>query len=150
MIHAINEVEVSYRHEIPPTFWKKINTSGDAAKVLYDHWNLDTIGLNECFKVLLLNNANKAKGIYQISQGGITGTLVDIRILFAVLLKTLAVSAIICHNHPSGTLKPSATDKEVTKKIYEASKLFDIKILDHIILAPNGSYFSFSDSGILF
>ncbi|WP_150452552.1 JAB domain-containing protein [Arenibacter lacus] len=149
MIHAINEVEVSYRHEIPATFWKKINTAGDAAEVLYNHWNPNTIGLNECFKVLLLNNAHKAKGIYQISQGGITGTLIDIRILFAVILKTLAVSAIICHNHPSGVLKPSATDKDITKKIQEASKLFDIRILDHIILAPNGSYYSFSESGML-
>ncbi|RUA28116.1 MAG: DNA repair protein, partial [Bacteroidetes bacterium] len=88
MMHAINEIEVTYRHEIPATFWKKISTSGDAADVLYSHWNPNTIGLNECFKVLLLNNAHKVKGIYQISQGGITGTLIDIRILFAVILKT--------------------------------------------------------------
>ncbi|WP_422019120.1 JAB domain-containing protein [Robiginitalea biformata] len=150
MMHAINEIEVTYRHEIPATFWKKISTSGDAADVLYSHWNPNTIGLNECFKVLLLNNAHKVKGIYQISQGGITGTLIDIRILFAVILKTLAVSVILCHNHPSGVLKASAADKEITKKIQEAAKLFDVKVLDHIILAPDGTYYSFSDSGILF
>ncbi|MEX0362826.1 MAG: RadC family protein [Allomuricauda sp.] len=149
MIHAINEVEVSYRYEIPPTFWKKINTSGDAAKVLYDHWNPGTIGLNECFKVLLLNNSHKVKGIYQVSQGGITGTSLDIRILFAVVLKTLSVSIILCHNHPSGNIRPSAADKEITEKIKQASKLFDIIVLDHIILAPDGSYYSFADNNML-
>jgi len=68
---------------------------------------ISTIEAQECFKVLLLNIANKVKGIYQISSGGITGTLVDIRLLFAVVLKTHSTAIILVHNHPSGTLKPS-------------------------------------------
>ncbi|MAU17054.1 MAG: DNA repair protein [Muricauda sp.] len=147
---TINEIEVSYHHDIPAPFWKKIDTSEDAAKILFDHWDKDTIGLHESFKVLLLNNSNKVKGIYEISKGGITGTLVDIRILFAVILKTLSVSVILAHNHPSGNLVAGPADRAVTKKIQKAAKLFDVKVLDHVILAPDGEYYSFSDSGILF
>ena len=105
--------------------------------------------MHESFKVLLLNNSNKIKGIYQLSSGGITGTLVDMRILFAVILKTLSVGVILVHNHPSGKLKPSDIDKQLTSKIKKAAKLFDVNILDHLIIAPNGSYYSFADNDIL-
>lgn len=148
-LNTINEIEVSYDHKIPSPFSKKINTSEDAAKLLFAHWNKNTIGLHESFKVLLLNNSHKVKGIYEISKGGITGTLVDIRILFAVILKTLSVSVILAHNHPSGNLVAGPADRAITKKIQKASKLFDVKVLDHILLAPNGDYYSFSDDKIL-
>ncbi|MEM8765613.1 MAG: JAB domain-containing protein [Bacteroidota bacterium] len=146
---TINEIEVSYRHEIPASLWKKIRSSADAAEVLFEHWDKGTIGLQESFKVVLLNNGNRVKGIYEISRGGITGTMVDLRILFAVILKSLTVGILLCHNHPSGTLKPSANDKSITKKIQNASKLFDIQVLDHIILAPDGTYYSFADDGVI-
>lgn len=146
---TINEIKVSYRHEIPASHWKKIGSSADAAEVLFEHWDKGTIGLQESFKVVLLNNGNKVKGIYEISKGGITGTMVDMRILFAVILKSLTVSIILCHNHPSGTLRASSTDRQITNKIRNASKLFDIQVLDHIILAPDGSYYSFADDGHL-
>lgn len=96
-----------------------------------------------------MNNNNKVKGIYQLSQGGITSTLVDLRILFAVTLKSLSVAMILAHNHPSGVLKASGADRELTTKIGRAADLFDIKVLDHLILAPNGDYYSFSDDGLL-
>lgn len=146
---TINEIKVSYRQEIPESYWKKISSSESAAEVLFDHWDKSTIGLQESFKVVLLNNGNKVKGIYEISRGGIKGTLVDLRILFAVILKSLTVSIILCHNHPSGTLKASANDKKITEKVRKASKLFDIIVLDHIILAPDGSYYSFADNGFI-
>ncbi len=91
----------------------------------------------------------KSKGFYEVSNGGITGTLVDVRILFAVLLKSLTTAVILLHNHPSGTLKPSEADKRLTKKIKKAGELFDIKVLDHLILTPEGDYYSFADNGIL-
>ena len=99
--------------------------------------------------MMLLSNANRVKGIYEISSGGITGTLVDIRILFAVLLKSLTTAVILSHNHPSGTLRPSEADKRLTTKIQAAGELLDIKILDHLILTPDGEYFSFADNGLL-
>jgi len=149
MKDKVNEIQISYKERVPASFWKKINSSQDACDVLYEHWNKNTIGLQESFKIVLLNNSNKVKGIYQLSQGGITGTLVDIRILFAVILKSLSVGVILAHNHPSGKLKPSEADKQLTTKIKEASNFFDINILDHLIIVPNGAYYSFADNGIL-
>lgn len=145
----VNEIKVSYKERITAPFWQKIKSSTDAAEMLYQHWDKNTIGLHESFKIVLLNNSNKVKGIYQISQGGITGTLVDMRILFGVILKTLSVAVILTHNHPSGTLKASEADRQLTKKIKRAAELFDIKVLDHILIVPNGDYFSFADNGIL-
>jgi len=145
----VNEIRISYKGGLKSSMWHKISNSQDAAKLLFEDWNKDTIALHETFKVALLNNSNKVKGIYQISQGGITGTLVDVRILFAVVLKSLSVGIILTHNHPSGKLVPSNADQQLTNKIKETSKLFDIKLLDHVILVPNGDYYSFSDNGIL-
>ncbi len=75
--------------------------------------------------------------------------MVDLRILFAVVLKTLSIGIILAHNHPSGTLKPSEADKSLTRKIQKAAELFDIRVLDHIILVPDGTYFSFADGGLM-
>jgi len=83
----VNEIKISYNQRIKAPFWPKIKSSKDAAHLLFEHWDKNTIGLHESFKIVLLNNDNKVKGIYQISQGGITGTLVDLRILFGVILK---------------------------------------------------------------
>ena len=149
MKNKVNEIKVSYKEKIKTSKSDAIKSSEDAAKLLIENWDTDTIGLYESFKVLLLNNSNKIKGVYQLSSGGITGTLVDIRILFAVILKTLSVGVILVHNHPSGKLKPSEADKNLTQKIKKAAKIFDINVLDHLIIVPNGSYFSFSDNGLL-
>ncbi|WP_276167394.1 JAB domain-containing protein [Zobellia alginiliquefaciens] len=145
----VNEIQVSY-HENTGIFEAiPMKSSQDVAKLLYENWDTDTIGLRETFKVLLLNHSNKVKGIYPLSVGGITGTMVDLRILFALILKTLSTTVILAHNHPSGKLRPSEADKAVTLKIYKAARLFDITILDHLIIAPNGGYYSFKDNGLL-
>ncbi|NYJ28233.1 RadC family protein [Allomuricauda sp. ARW1Y1] len=144
-----NEIKVSYQGKIQAKYWHKINSSEDAAQLLSAHWDQDTISLHESFKVVLLNNGNKVKGIYEVSKGGITGTLVDLRILFAVILKTVSVGIILAHNHPSSTLKPSEADLKLTKKIKDAAKFFDVQVLDHIILTPDGGYYSFADNGVL-
>ena len=149
MKDKVNEIKVSYKERIPTSFWQKINSSNDAARLLFEHWDKDTIGMHETFKVLLLNNSNKAKGIYELSKGGLTGTIVDIRILFAIVLKSLSVGIILCHCHPSGQLKPSEADKNITKKIKQAAQLLDIKVLDHLIIAPNSEFYSFADNGDL-
>lgn len=145
----VNEIKVSYKERITSPFWLKIKSSKDVAEMLMQTWDRDTIALHESFKVVLLNNNNKVKGIYQLSKGGLTGTAVDLRILFAVVLKSLSVAIILTHNHPSGTLKASDSDKRITKKIKNAAELLDIKLLDHILIVPNGEYYSFADEGIL-
>jgi len=149
MKNKVNEIKISYTEKIKTSKSDAIKSSDDAARLFFENWNSDTIGLQESFKVLLLNNSNKVKGIYQLSKGGITGTIVDLRILFAVILKTLSVGVILAHNHPSSKLQPSETDKQLTIKIKKAADFLDIKVLDHLILAPNGEYYSFTDSGLL-
>lgn len=103
---------------------------------------------HEVFAVLFLNRANKVNHFEIISKGGITGTVADPRIILKKALEEEAVSIILCHNHPSGSLKPSRADEELTQKIKEASRYFDIKVLDHIIVSDEG-YFSFADEGLL-
>lgn len=149
MKDKVNEIQISYKERITSPFWHKISSSKDASELLYEHWNKNTIEVHESFKIMLLNNSNKVKGIYQLSQGGITGTMIDLRILFAVVLKTLSVAIILTHNHPSGKLVPSSTDKQLTDKIKKAAKLFDVTVLDHLIITPNGEYYSFADNGLL-
>ncbi|WP_111309634.1 JAB domain-containing protein [Confluentibacter sediminis] len=145
----VNEVKISYKEKIALSDSPVIKNSADAGRLLFETWDKDTICIQESFKVLLLNNSNKIKGIYQLSTGGITGTLVDVRILFAVILKSLSVGVILSHSHPSGKLMPSEADKQLTEKIKNAAAFFDVKVLDHIIIAPDGGYYSFSDNGIL-
>lgn len=149
MKSKVNEIKVSYKERIAASFWQKINSSQDAAAVLYEHWDKDTIGLQESFKMMLLNNSNKVKGIYELSKGGITGTLVDVRILFGVALKSATCAIILSHSHPSGKLVPSQSDRDLTDKIKKAGDLLDIKVLDHLIIVPNGDYYSFADNGLI-
>lgn len=149
MEHKVNEIQISYR-ERPGTLKSlSITNSKEVGELLFKNWDTDTIGLHETFKVLLLNRSNKVKGIYPLSHGGITGTLVDMRILFAIVLKTLSVGIILSHNHPSGQLRPSEADRQLTQKIQRAARFFDVSVLDHIILAPDGHYYSFADHGLM-
>ncbi|HTQ28995.1 MAG TPA: DNA repair protein RadC [Puia sp.] len=101
---------------------------------------------NEVFAVVFLNRANKILHFEIVSQGGITGTVADPRIILKKALEVDAINLILCHNHPSGNPKPSKADEELTLKIREAAHYLDIKILDHIIIAADG-YFSFADEG---
>lgn len=102
----------------------------------------------EVFAVLFLNRANKINHFEIISRGGITGTVADPRIILKKALEQDATSIVLSHNHPSGSLKPSRADKELTQKIKEAAKYLDIKVIDHIIVSEEG-YYSFADEGLL-
>jgi DNA repair protein RadC len=103
---------------------------------------------HEVFAVIFLNRANKVKHFEIVSEGGITGTVADPRVILKKALDEDAVSIILCHNHPSGSLKPSRADEQLTAKIKEAAKYFDIQVMDHIIVSDSG-YYSFADEGIL-
>ena len=103
---------------------------------------------HEVFAVVFLNRANKVNHFEIVSEGGITGTIADPRIILRKALEEDAVSIILCHNHPSGSTKPSRADTELTNKIKEAAQYFDIKVLDHLIVSESGFY-SFADEGIL-
>ncbi len=123
----------------------KIGSSRDAFELL-----LPTLGdlAHEEFWILYLNNANKVLLRSQLSKGGLTGTLVDVRVVMKQALELGAVALILAHNHPSGTLKPSKADIEVTQKLQNAGAALDIKILDHLIITQK-TYFSFADDQLL-
>ncbi|WP_179319256.1 RadC family protein [Winogradskyella helgolandensis] len=103
---------------------------------------------HEEFWILYLNNSNKVIHKNQLSKGGITGTLVDVRLVLKNALEVGAIALILCHNHPSGTLKPSQADKDVTKKMKLAAQSLDISVLDHLIVTEN-AYYSFADENML-
>jgi DNA repair protein RadC len=103
---------------------------------------------HEEFWVVYLNNSNRVLKKQQLSKGGITGTLVDTRIVLKIALSLGAVALVLAHNHPSGNLNPSASDTQLTQKLKKASESLDIKVLDHVIVTEK-AYFSFADEGLL-
>lgn len=127
---------------------EKITSSEDAQKFILQFYG-DDIEIYESFFVLLLNQSNITIGYAKISQGGITGTVVDPIIIAKYAIESLAKGVILAHNHPSGNLTVSRQDSEITEKIKTGLKLFDIKVLDHIILTGSEKYTSMADLGVL-
>ncbi len=123
----------------------KIASSNDAFELL--HAELSDLNTEE-FWIILMNRANKVIKKIRISSGGISGTVADSRVIFKAAIDNLASAIILAHNHPSGNLKPSQADINLTKKIKDSGNILDIPVLDHIIIAEN-SYFSFADEGLL-
>ena len=143
----VAEIEISYR----PAIGRKpvVVSSLDAYTELIEFFPTNTIALQERVVVMYLNRANRVLGIYELSKGGMTCTVVDIRLILSVALKISAVGIILAHNHPSGNLQPSANDRDITNKIKEACKYFDIRLHDHLIVVPERTYYSFADEGSL-
>lgn len=141
------EIEVSYRPQKGQHPF--IKSSDDAYFHLLKFFPKQTISLQEQFVVGYLNRANQLLGVYEMSKGGISGTVADPKLILGVALKSAATGIVLAHNHPSGNPQPSVQDKELTNKIHEACKLLDITLLDHIIIVPEESYFSFKDEGLL-
>lgn len=139
-------LELGKRRKDADVFNKnKITGSKDAADYFFPI--LGDLNHEE-FWVMLLNRGNKIIDAFMISQGGISGTVIDVRIILKPALEKLASSIILCHNHPSGTMQASDADLKITQKIKNASDLLDIAVLDHIIIGQN-KYFSFADEGML-
>lgn len=122
-----------------------IGSSSDVFELMHPH--IGDLGYEE-FWIVLLNNSNKVVHKRRLSMGGITGTIVDIRILFKVAFEYEAVGMILCHNHPSGKLKASQEDRHLTKSIQSACEILDICLVDHVIITENG-YLSFADESML-
>ena len=146
MKKLIPEIRISYSGK--QTESQKITNSRSVFNVFYRSWSQKTIEIQEEFKVLLLNNANEVLGIFQLSKGGMKSTTVDIKLIFTVVVKTAACGIILCHNHPSGALRPSNADILITSQIKSAANIFSISLLDHIIITKKG-YYSFSDNGLI-
>ena len=146
--NQVEEIELVYKTNVKASQRPVIKDSYDAYQLLLANWDLNTIDLQEESKVILLNQANKVLSLYSVSKGGITGTVMDPRLIFVAALKRGACNIILSHNHPSGNLKPSLADEQLTLKLKEAGKLLDIKICDHIIISSEG-YYSLADQGLL-
>ncbi len=144
----VAEIQLSYTSNMKPSQRPKISSSKDAYDILRQCWNESTIELFEEFKVIFTNRANKVLGLFQVATGGITGVLVDPKLVFIAALKSGATGIILSHNHPSGNLTPSEADLNITRKIKAGCNLLDILLLDHVILTVE-KYYSFADEGLL-
>ena len=146
---TISEVQLIYKSRIKASDRKKISCSRDAHKIFLDGWNMEIIEFVEEFKLLLLNRSNSVLGIMDVSKGGISGTVTDVRLIFQAAIKANASGIICAHNHPSGNLNPSESDTRLTQKLKEAGKLMDIQLLDHLILGLDDNYYSYADNGLI-
>ncbi|MFD3003179.1 RadC family protein [Pontibacter toksunensis] len=144
----VAEIKLSYRAKVKPSQRPQVTSSTDSYNILKESWDTGKIEFVEQFKVMLLNRANKVLGIYELSTGGVAGTVADPKLIFVAALKACASSIVLCHNHPSGNLKPSAADLQLTKKMKQGGELLDIAVLDHIIITSE-SYYSMADEGLL-
>ncbi len=145
----VNVVSLCYKQKHDTTDYPIIKNSKTAADIFYESWDKDTIGLEEQFKVLYLNRGGQVIGLYTVSVGGVTGTVVCNKKILACGLKIVASGMIIAHNHPSGNNKLSEQDRIITRSLKECGKIMDIKLLDHIIILPNGNFVSFADNAEL-
>lgn len=145
-LSIIAALELGKRRTMQGALAKKyVQSSADIAEYLRAYIGNDQ---TEKFVVIFTNRANKINHIQTISEGGISGTVADPRIILRLALEHRAVNIILSHNHPSGSLRPSRADEQITSKIKEAAKYFDINVMDHIIVAETG-YYSFADEGLL-
>lgn len=148
MLNKVSEIQISYTYPSDHNDSPKAISSRDIYKLVLDNWNQDLLELQEEFKIVLLNRANRVLGICSISKGGMAGTIVDSKLIFAVALKAAAHNIVLIHNHPSRNLTPSPQDVAITNKLVSAGKLLDLNVLDHLIISAEG-YYSFADEGNL-
>ena len=144
--YTVGEVELSYKPQFKSLH--QVTCSEDAYKYLLPTYKEGTICYKEYFKVLFLNQSNQVLGYTLISEGGITETCADVRVILQAALLTNSVAIILAHNHPSGSIKPSRQDMEITKQVKEAARLMRIIVTDNLILTDTG-YYSFADEGQL-
>jgi len=145
-LSIVAALELGRRRRQAEVLVKKLITSSRDAYELFYPYLADSI--YEEFWVMFLNRANARLSIHSISEGGQSGTVVDPKKIFKLALEQNAASIVLCHNHPSGNLKPSDADIKLTKKLKEAGQMLDMPVLDHLIIGDE-KYFSFADEGIL-
>ena len=146
--YQVSEIELVYRSKVKPENRVNVSSSATAYRVLKNTWDENRIELVEQFKILLLDYRNNCLGIAEISTGGLNACPVDLRVLCATALTGKAVKLIAAHNHPTGNLKPSKADIEVTRRIELATSTVEITLADHLILTADG-YYSFADEGLM-
>jgi DNA repair protein RadC len=144
----IPQAKITWSHHLKASERPRIINSANSAELLRELWEPGTMEYKETFWLLLLNRSNKVIGAYKVSEGGISGTVVDLKIIMQAAILSHASAFVIAHNHPSGNLKPSNEDLIITKRIREAARIMELQLMDHIILTEEG-FLSFADEGIL-
>ncbi len=144
----VAEITVSYLPKLKASQRPKVSTCQEVYECFLQTWDEHRIEMVEQFKVMLLNRAGRVLGIFEVSTGGSAGTIADPKIIFSTALKGNASSIILAHNHPSGSLKPSHADLQLTSKLVQAGKLLDIVVLDHLIITSEG-YISFANESMM-
>jgi DNA repair protein RadC len=142
----VAEIQITYRTK--PEKKVVITNSKVAYDLILDHWSMDTIELQEESKILLLNAANKVLGVHDLSKGGVSSSILDVKIILGIALKCLASSIILVHNHPSGNMVASDADLKITKKLGVACDIMEMRLLDHLIISKD-NYLSLADSGLM-
>lgn len=142
------EVRLVYKTKVKASDRVQLNGSRDTYKFLISTWDEDKLELQEEFKVILMNRHNRVLGLYELSTGGVTGTVADPKLIFMAALKANACTIIVAHNHPSGDPQPSMADKNLTRKVKQAGQLLDISVHDHIVVTRH-FYYSFADNGLM-
>ena len=146
--YRLSEVKLSYRTRLNPSNRVKINCPADCYKLLLNHWDKGQMEHKESFKIILLNQSHTVLGIYHVSDGGISDTTVDVRLILQAAILSNASSLVLAHNHTSGNLKPSHNDSISTIRIKQAAALMGIKVYDHLIVCKD-NYYSFANEGAL-
>jgi DNA repair protein RadC len=144
-----NVPEIELKFKSGKTENKRLRSSIDVAEMLMSFYNQDTIELTESVIILYLNSANKAIGWIKHSSGGTAHTVFDVKMMMAPAIISGASAIILSHNHPAGQLSSSVQDDNITKKAKDACAVFGITLLDHVIVAPDGTYYSYADEGKL-
>lgn len=148
MITYLQEIKLTLsKTEEHPVKYESLSSSRDAAE-LFRMLFADEIGMFESVFVIYLNQKNIPLGWRKISQGGISSSIVDVRLVLVPALNCLASGFIMCHNHPSGNLRPSEEDRKITKQLQEVGQIMSVKLLDHLILTET-NFFSFADEGLI-
>lgn len=142
--YSVSEIKLSYYSKIKAADRPQIKCSHDSYSVFRRHWEDDKLDFVEQSKLLLLNQANRVLGIYNLSLGCTASTIVDTRMVFAAALKANASKIVLAHNHPSENLELSASDREVTNRLRQAGVVMSLPLLDHLIVTRRGFY-SFAD-----
>lgn len=149
LLSQFEEVQLVYRNRTPASDRPKINSPQKAYDILLKNWDMDQIDLVEECKVLLLDRSLKLMSISSISKGGMSGTVVDPKVVFSTALKRRASSIILAHNHPSGNLQPSHADIQLTRNFIAAGKILQIPLEDHLIITKEGFNSIVTDGYIL-
>lgn len=147
-LYHVAQVELIYRRASHQREGPLVNSSLSASDILRSTWDENKLELCEQFKILLLDTAGRCLGVSDMCSGGISGCVVDPRLIFATALKANATQIILAHNHPSGNTRPSEADKRITEKIVSGGRLLDITVSDHLILTRD-AYLSFADEGLM-